>query len=153
MLEGLGVAVLLGQQHGEPLLRPPDAGPVAELGEELKRPPQVQVGRRVVAEPAAGVAEVVVHVGERVGVAEAVGRRQGRPLHREHLVHPAAPLQLRRPEPGQLPAVLVKPVRDGELEDAAQHPLLGPEPGQRRIVGPDRVGAAVAGARSRTPRR
>ena len=138
------------------MLRLPDAGPVAELGEQLERPPQVQVGRLVVAEPAAHVAEVVVHVGERVGVAEPVRRRQRRALHREHLVHPAAPLQLRRPVPGELPAVLVEPVGGGQLEDAAQHPLLGDEPGQRRLVGaigaaPRRSDRPLGGRR--TPRR
>jgi hypothetical protein len=113
VLKSLGVAVLPGEQRGEPLLSLADAGPVAELGVELKSAPQVQVGRQVVAEPVVRVAEVVMDVGERVGVAEPVRRYQGCALRREYLVHPAAPFQLRRPEPGELPAVLVKPVRDG----------------------------------------
>ena len=59
---------------------------------KLQRPPQVRVGRLVVAKPAAHVAEVVVHVGERIGVPQPVRRRQGQPLHREHLMQPTAPL-------------------------------------------------------------
>ena len=167
VFKGLGVVVLLAEQQREPVLGLPGAGPVAELDEETERPSQVRVGRLVVAEPAAHVAEVVVHVGEGIGVAEPVRRRQRRPLHREHLVHPAVPLQLRRPVPGQLPAVLVKPVRGGELEDAAEHALLGLEPAERRLVAAigriRRVGRAVVPLRvppcppclpgGRTPRR
>ena len=143
VLEGLGVTVLLAEQQGKPVMGLPDAGPVAELDEKRERAPQVRVGRLVVTEPGAHVAQVVVHVGERNGVAEPVRRRQGQLLDREHLMHPTASLQLRRPEPGQHPAVLVKPVRGGELEDAAQYPLLGQEPAQRRLVGG--IGGSVGG--------
>jgi hypothetical protein len=100
VLERLGVPVLAAQQDRDPVLGMPDPGAVAELGVKLERPPQMLIAFGVVAQPAAGVAEVEMGVGEPVGIAQAAGRGQRRPLHREHLMHSAAPIQLRRQDPG-----------------------------------------------------
>ncbi len=104
----------------------PHVALVAEVGEELKRLPQVLVGRAVVAEAPAHVAELAVHVGERVPVAEPARGERGGALHREQLVQGAAPVEQRRPVPGELPAVLVLAPGGGLLDDVVQDACSAP---------------------------
>jgi hypothetical protein len=135
VVERLVVAVLLAEQHAETVTHAAQAGPVAELGEELERLPQVLLGPAVVAQVAARLAEFAVHVTECLAVTEPARRQQGGALRGEDLVHPAAPVEQRRPAPGELPAVLVVVLRRGLVDGVMQRAVLHAEPGERGVVG------------------
>ena len=79
--------------------------------------------------------QVVVHVGEGARVAEPVRGVQGHALDQEHGVKPSAPLEQRRPGPGDLPAVLVVAIVCGHPDDVVQNAVLRGEPGECRVVG------------------